>query len=268
MISLTCDYHPGAPDDATIHHVREILSSGTHVSSSQKNEKGWSHFWPKVRGKNWNYLFYPSAKSCRELKIKTLGVTFRGASAYYVQKSIAPQKQAVCRFSDDFFFLTKIFIKKFCQKNVFGVQKWNVGNRLKRVFPKFEAERSHPRGVNGRSKFYKNSAEIFRFRRKYDAIIRARGFQNWQKWPLIFCSIIRGGRMIRQLIIRNQPLSSGFSLIMRPYLQAWIVLRLRDRFASFSNRVAWFSRRFFSSFGAFLRISHSENAMSLYDKRS
>ena len=54
-------------------------------------------------------------------------------------------------------------------------------NRLKRVFPKFEAERSHPRGVNGRSKFYKNSAEIFRFRRKYDAIIRARGFQNWQK---------------------------------------------------------------------------------------
>ena len=38
------------------------------------------------------------------MKIKTLGVTFRGASAYYVQKSIAPQKQAVCRFSDDFFF--------------------------------------------------------------------------------------------------------------------------------------------------------------------
>ena len=102
----------------------------------------------------------------------------------------------------------------------FSVDKSKVANRLKRVFPKFEAERSHPRGVNGRSKFYKNSAEIFRFRRKYDAIIRARGFQNWQKCPLIFCSIIRGGRMIRQLIIRNQPLSSGFSLIIRPYLQA------------------------------------------------
>ena len=26
---------------------------------------------------------------------------------------------------------------------------------MKRVFPKFEAERSHPRGVNGRSKFRK-----------------------------------------------------------------------------------------------------------------
>ena len=27
------------PDDATIHHVREILSSGTHVSSSQKTKR-------------------------------------------------------------------------------------------------------------------------------------------------------------------------------------------------------------------------------------
>ena len=28
----------------------------------------------------------------------------------------------------------------------------NIRGRLKRVFPKFEAERSHPRGVNGLSK--------------------------------------------------------------------------------------------------------------------
>ena len=39
MISLTCDYHPAAPDDATIHHAAEILSSGTHVSSSQKTKR-------------------------------------------------------------------------------------------------------------------------------------------------------------------------------------------------------------------------------------
>ena len=180
-----------------------------------KKRKGLKSFLAESREKNRNYLFYPSAKSRRELKIKTLGVTFRGASAYYVQKTIAPQNRQFVDFPTKF-FLTKIFIKKFCQKNVFGVEKWNVGNRLKRVFPKFEAELSHPRGVNGRSKFYKNSAEFFRFRRKYDAIIRARGFQNWQKCPLIFCSIIRGGRMIRQLIIRNQPLSSGFWLIIRP----------------------------------------------------
>ena len=180
-----------------------------------KKRKGLKSFLAESREKNWNYLFYPSAKSRRELKIKTLGVTFRGASAYYVQKSIAPQKQAVCRCSDNFFF-DENFHQKFLPKKNFGVEKWNVGNRLKRVFPKFEAKRSHPRGVNGRSKFYKIWAEIFRFRRKYDAIIRAQGFQNWQKCPLIFCSIIRGGRMIRQLIIRNQPLSSGFWLIIRP----------------------------------------------------
>ena len=35
----------------------------------------------------------------------------------------------------------------------FGVEKSKVANRLKRVFPNFEAGRSHVRGVNGRSKF-------------------------------------------------------------------------------------------------------------------
>ena len=117
-----------------------------------KKRKGLKSFLAESRGKNWNYLFYPSAKSRRELKIKTLGVTFRGASAYYVQKSIAPQKQAVCRFSDDFFFWRKFSLKT--ANCFFGVEKWNVGDHLKLVFPNFEAERSHPRGVNGRSKFY------------------------------------------------------------------------------------------------------------------
>ena len=52
--------------------------------------------------------------------------------------------------------LTKNFSgKNFCRKNFFGVEKSNVGDHLKRVFPKFEADRSHPRGVNGRSKFRK-----------------------------------------------------------------------------------------------------------------
>ena len=54
--------------------------------------------------------------------------------------------------------VSNLFVKK-SFNFFFGVGKWNVGNHLKRVFPKFEAERSHPRGVNGRSKF----AKIFRF---------------------------------------------------------------------------------------------------------
>ena len=45
---------------------------------------------------------------------------------------------------DNFFWRRKFF---------FGVEKSKVANRLKRVFPKFEADRSEVRGVNGRSKF-------------------------------------------------------------------------------------------------------------------
>ena len=51
MISLTCDYHPGAPDDATIHHATEFFSSRTYVSSSQDTNCE-SHFWPKFMTKN------------------------------------------------------------------------------------------------------------------------------------------------------------------------------------------------------------------------
>ena len=72
--------------------------------------------------KNGLYHFYPSAKSRRELKIKTSGVISRGASAYCVQNTIAPPKQAVCRFSDEKisdehfcrFFLPNIFVR--CRK--------------------------------------------------------------------------------------------------------------------------------------------------------
>ena len=41
------------------------------------------------------------------------------------------------------------------EQQIFGVEKSNVGNRLKRVFPNFQAERSEVRGVNDRSKFSK-----------------------------------------------------------------------------------------------------------------
>ena len=58
--------------------------------------------------------------------------------------------------------LTKNFSgKTFCRNKFFGVEKSNVGDHLKRVFPKFEAERSHVRGLNGHSKFRK----FFKIRR-------------------------------------------------------------------------------------------------------
>ena len=121
-----------------------------------KKQKGLKSFLAESREKNRNYLFYPSAKSRRELKVKTLGAIFRGASAYDVQKTIAPPKQAVHIFT--LFSYHGVFAdEQICRKVLFDVEKSNVGNHLKRVFPKFEAERSHPRGVNSRSKFFKNS---------------------------------------------------------------------------------------------------------------
>ena len=51
----------------------------------------------------------------------------------------------------------KKFWRKLLSKNFadffFEVEKRNVGDHVKRVSPKFEAERSHPRGVNSCSKF-------------------------------------------------------------------------------------------------------------------
>ena len=100
-----------------------------------KKRKGLKSFLAESREKNRNYLFYPSAKSRRELKIKTLGVTFRGASAYYVQKSIAPQKQAVCRFSDDFFF-DENFHQKILPKKCFRRRKMKCWESSETRFPK------------------------------------------------------------------------------------------------------------------------------------
>ena len=97
--------------------------------------------------KNGVYHFYPSAKRRRELKIKTLGVIFRGASAYHAQKTIAPPKQAVCQFSDE------NFCRKLLPKNFVQCRKMKCWGSSETRFPKFEAELSHPWGINGGSKF-------------------------------------------------------------------------------------------------------------------
>ena len=101
-------------------------------------------------------LSYPSAKGRRRLKPICLAMNFRGASDGDFQTFTGPPKQALCWILfggvvDEKLFPTKIVVG-FC---LFSVDKWNVADHLKRVFPKFEAERSHPRGVNGRSKFRK-----------------------------------------------------------------------------------------------------------------
>ena len=55
----------------------------------------------------------------------------------------------------DFGFDADFLLLEFRPKNFLGVENWNVANRLKRVFPKFRADRNHVRGVNGRLNFRK-----------------------------------------------------------------------------------------------------------------
>ena len=61
MISLTRDYHPTAPDDATIHHATDMLSSGTHVSSSQE-PKVVKSFLAESHDQKWCTTFAPLPK--------------------------------------------------------------------------------------------------------------------------------------------------------------------------------------------------------------
>ena len=164
-----------------------------------KKRKGLKSFLAESREKNWKYLFYPSAKSRRELKIKTLGVTFRGASAYYIQKSIAPPKKAVCQFSDEIFwwkFLSKIFANFF-----FGRRKMKCRESSETRFPKVWGRTEPSSGGKRPVKVLQNfggnlSAEIW----------------CHHPGPRVLKLAKMPGRMIRQLVIQNWQLSSGFSL--------------------------------------------------------
>ena len=106
--------HVSSSQYACVHQPgHTCLPATTHVSSSQ-DQNCESRLWTKVGWKNENYLFYPSAESRRELKIKTSGVLFRGASAYYGQKFISLPKQAVRR----------IFHEKFADVNSRTKKLW------------------------------------------------------------------------------------------------------------------------------------------------
>ena len=127
----------------------------TQKKSRKKTEEGWSHVRPKNHFKNTNHIVYPFAKARREKINELQAMNFDDGSAYthfYFSK-----------FSKNGNSLKKIgknndanfFVKKSHRQKCLGVEKWNVGNRLKRVLAKFGADRNYVRGVNGRSKFRK-----------------------------------------------------------------------------------------------------------------
>ena len=118
------------------------------LSNHSCSRYDYSHFCFQVEVKNTNHLFYPLAKGRINKINASKAMTSDGGPSYHAQTSVAPRKHLLIDFTPIF-----VFAKKFHPKFFSDVEKWNVANRLKRVFPKFRADRSHPRGVNDRLKF-------------------------------------------------------------------------------------------------------------------
>ena len=129
--------------------------------SRKKTEEGWSHVRPKNHLKNTNHTVYPFAKARREKINELQAMNFDDGSAYthFYYSKFSKNGNSSKKNDADF------FLKKNHQQKFLSVEKWNVGNRLKRVLAKFGADRSYVRGVNGRSKFRKIVPKKFVSRR-------------------------------------------------------------------------------------------------------
>ena len=95
-----------------------------------------------------------ASKGHTDLKSCVPGAKFIKESDFDVKSRLAPPKSTENdekRLSDTE-KCRREFFGDFEKKN-FGVEKSKVANRLKRVFPKFEADRSHVRRVNASSKY-------------------------------------------------------------------------------------------------------------------
>ena len=125
--------HVSSSQDTCVFWLRHMcLLARTHVSSSQTKK-----FRRKFLSKNFADFFF------RRQKMKC-----RGSSETHFPK-VWGRTEPSLGGKRPFKILQKLYLFY-----VFGVEKWNVGDRLKRVSPKFEAERSHPWGINGHSKFF------------------------------------------------------------------------------------------------------------------
>ena len=93
-----------------------------------------------------------------DLRISVSKAKFDEEADFKLRCALAPQNHAKSAKN-------KLFDPNFLTNNFFfGVEKRNVGNRLKRVLAKFRADPSRFRGVNGRSKFRKIRFFIGRIR--------------------------------------------------------------------------------------------------------
>ena len=142
MISLTCDYHPGAPHDATIHHVREILSSGTHVSSSQKTKRVEVIFRRKS-GKKQKRSLLPLRQKSQRVENQNFGGNFSRRICLLGPKIHSSAKTGSLSIFRRFFFGDENFHQKILPKKCFRRRKMKCWESSETRFGKVSG-RSEP----------------------------------------------------------------------------------------------------------------------------
>ena len=131
-----------------------IISSYHHVIHRAKTV---NPFWSKIKEKNFNRPSTPSPRNVETWTFGEMGSFFEENLLVTLKKSQLFQNEEIML---KILPRTPKIFEKILSKKISDVEKWNVGNRLKRVLAKFEADRSHPRGVNGRSKFCKKVSVV------------------------------------------------------------------------------------------------------------
>ena len=129
------------------HHPRKIIFG--HHPKSHKVEVFWFIFGRKLSKKIVRTTFTPLRQKSYRAEIKLIRGHFSRRICLWRSKMHSSSKIWVSTQN-----FTEILEKKLL-KIFLEVGKWNVGDRLKRVFPKFGADRSYVPGVNCRSKFRK-----------------------------------------------------------------------------------------------------------------
>ena len=109
-----------------------------------------NQFWSKIIGKKLQSSLNPFAKERRDLNFWQVGVILHGEYVSESQSTPALPKRP--NHAKNFASNAKILRTNFTNK-FFDVETCNFGNHPKRVLAKFEADRSHPRGVKFKRPF-------------------------------------------------------------------------------------------------------------------
>ena len=129
---------------SSYHHI--MVASCQHIIISSSSKKNCKSVLGQKSTKKSKIVFEPLHQGTERLDLLGKWGHFSWRICCLRSKIRSSSK------TSDFWFDASFLVRKFHQKKFWGVEKSNVGNRLKRVLAKFRADRSHPRGVNGRSK--------------------------------------------------------------------------------------------------------------------